>query len=453
MSTDYLGNAISDDGAARVAVDSFVAGFLGYENRSAEVLAAAELHPGSPLLNAYAAAIWLLLEAPEARERASPFLMRAEAAGGNDRELLNIGFVRAWFDDDLPRAFAIADEIHARFPRDLLLLKLRHYHEFNRGDFPAMLRTALAVRDANKDVAYLHGMLAFAYEQCHLLKEAEASAMLALRLREKEPWAQHALAHIMLTQGRIDEGAGFLEAVRSTWVGLNSFMSTHLWWHLALFRLSQGRGQEVLDIYDSGVWGVARDYSQDQIGAVSLLARMEFSGLDVGSRWDDLAPWLAARENDVEQPFLSLQYLYGLARTGQPQAQHLFRAIQRKAETAPEHALEAWRDVAAPAALGITAHAAGDHDTAIRALREALPRLGEIGGSHAQRDFFELILLDALIKGERLVDAQQDLEVRRGFDPNAVPVNRALAEVYERLGLPEQAKQAADRVRRRAAAH
>jgi hypothetical protein len=68
-----------------------------------------------------------------------------------------------------------------------------------------------------------------------------AEARTALSLRRKEPWAQHALAHVMLTRGRIDEGALFLEGMQDTWVGLNSFMITHLWWHLALFYLSQGR--------------------------------------------------------------------------------------------------------------------------------------------------------------------------------------------------------------------
>jgi hypothetical protein len=75
-----------------------------------------------------------------------------------------------------------------------------------------MLRAASSVAGANADVAYWHGMMAFAYEQCHLLDEAEASARRALSLRRKEPWAQHALAHVMLTQGRIDEGVGSSKA-------------------------------------------------------------------------------------------------------------------------------------------------------------------------------------------------------------------------------------------------
>ena len=110
-----------------------------------------------------------------------------------------------------------------------------------------MLRVALKVGAANGDVPYAHGMTAFGYEQCHLLDEAESSARTALAMRRKEPWAQHALAHVLLTRGRMDEGALFLEGVADTWSGLNSFMLTHIWWHLALFYLSQGRDAEALD--------------------------------------------------------------------------------------------------------------------------------------------------------------------------------------------------------------
>jgi hypothetical protein len=77
-----------------------------------------------------------------------------------------------------------------------------------------------------------------------------------------------------------------------------------------------------------------------------------------------------------------------------------------------------------------------------------MPRLIEAGGSHAQRDFFEQILLDAAIASGRLSAAQQSLELRRAADRDGVPVNTALARVYDQLGLAALA----DEARRRAAA-
>ncbi len=447
MRTDYLGNPVSSTSdTALAAIDTFVDGFLSYETRAAEVIGAAEAHPDSVLLNAYAATLWLLLEAPEAADRAAPYLARAQAAAANPREQAFVDFVAAWSVDDIPAALAIADTILAAWPRDLLVLKLRHYHDFNHGDFPAMLRTASAVLPAAGDVAQLHGMLAFAYEQCHLLDEAEAAARQALTLKRKEPWAQHALAHVMLTRGRIAEGVAFLEGVRDTWTGLNSFMDTHLWWHLALFYLSQGRFEEALAAYDDHCWAQEKDYSQDQVGAVSLLARLELAGVDVGDRWSDLAHHLAVRADDVVQPFLTLQYLYGLARAGRPQAQTLLAAVRQAALTAPDHVRATWREVALPAAEGLVAHTRGDYPAALRGLRAALPRLAEIGGSHAQRDLFEQLILDALIRADRLSEAQQTLELRRGFDPDGVPLNRALARVYDRLALPGEAAKARARI-------
>jgi hypothetical protein len=244
----------------------------------------------------------------------------------------------------------------------------------------------------------MHGMTAFAYEQCHLLDEAESEARIALDMRRKEPWAQHALAHVFLTRGQIDEGARFLEQAADTWTGLNSFMLTHIWWHMALFYLSQGRNREVLDLYDRHCWGIAKDYSQDQIGAVSLLARCELAGIDVGPRWEDLGRHLAARAQDTTLPFLTLQYLYGLARAGLPEADTLLEAVRRRAATAPSFTRAVWRDVALPGCEGLNAHARGDYAKAWRRLAPIVPRMVEVGGSHAQRDLFDQILRDSAIK-------------------------------------------------------
>ncbi len=244
----------------------------------------------------------MLLETPAASQLAARYLSAAEiaAARATQREKLNAAMLRAWVDDDLPSAVRLCMRIAEEFPRDLVIVKTLQYFEFNRGNHPAMLRIALKVMERNADIPYMHGMAAFAYEQCHLLGEAERAARTALDLKPKEPWAQHALAHVMLTRGQIDEGARFLQGESDTWTGLNSFMVTHLWWHLALFCLSQGRGGGVLEIYDRHCWGVAKDYSQDQIGAVSLLARLELAGIDVGTRWQDLGEHLAARSRDAD---------------------------------------------------------------------------------------------------------------------------------------------------------
>jgi hypothetical protein len=426
------------------AVDDFVEGFLAYETRAEGIVAAADAAPQCCLANVYAGLLWMFLEAPDAAARAAPYLAAAERgqAGATLREQLNVALLRAWIADDLHGAIAVCERITDDFPRDLVVVKVQQYFEFNRGNSPAMLRVALKVAARNADVPHLHGMLAFAYEQCHLLDDAERAARTALEGKRKEPWAQHALAHVMLTRGQIDAGARFLESVQETWTGLNSFMITHLWWHMALFYLSQGRQAEVLNIYDRYCWAFAKQYSQDQVGAVSLLARMEIAGIDVGERWQDLGNYLVARVRDTVLPFLTMQYLYGLARAGRPEAEVLLDTVRQASRAAATHVLDVWRQVALPACEGLYRSARGDFDAGWRHLSAAMPRMLEAGGSHAQRDLFEQLLLEAAIKSGRLVLAQQLLEQRRTYDPDGVPLNTALAAVYDALGLPTLAQQA-----------
>ena len=438
MQRDYLGNPVSaQDDAVMRSVDDFIQGYLAYETRAERILAAADAAPESCLASVYAGLLWMLLEAPAGRHHAAKYLAAAEraAAGATRREQMNAAVLRAWVDDDLALTLRLCDQLSDEFPRDLVMVKMHQYFEFNRGNFAQMLRVALKVAALNADIAPMHGMTAFAYEQCHLLSKAEAAANKALGLTRQEPWAQHALAHVLLTRGRIDEGAQFLESVADTWSGLNSFMITHIWWHLALFYLSQGRDRKLLEVYDNHCWGVAKDYSQDQIGAISLLARLEMAGIDVGERWLDLVPYLAARAHDTVLPFLTLQYFYGLARTGRPETHTLWDSVRQRAQCAPAFVCEVWRSVALPACGGLYAYAHGDYDAAWQQLSALLPRMSEAGGSHAQRDLFEQFALDAAIKSGRFNTAQQTLEQRRMRDAEGVHVNTALAHVYTRLGL------------------
>ena len=429
------------------AVEDFEQGLLGYEPRISNIIALANAEPGYALAQAYAAMLHMLAETSAAPARARPYVERAEAvAAGTDAPArVAVAAARAWVDGDVARAIAIGEQAAAEHPRALALAKITQYHLFNLGDAPGMLRVASRVLPANRQVAHAHGLLAFAYEQCHMLADAESAARAALGIRADEPWAQHALAHVLLTQGRNDEGRAFLEGAKDGWDRLNSFMHTHNWWHLALVQIEQGEAESVLDYYDTHIWGLCPDYAQDQVGAVSLLARLELAGVDVGDRWADVAAFLAARAHDHVQPFLSMQYLYGLARAGHAQADATLEAIREAAAGAPPIARAAWAEVCVPACEGLLAHARGDCARTVDRLGPVLPRLREIGGSHAQRDLFEQIMVDALMRAGCLVAAQQSLEMRRAGNPRSAPTLRRLASVYRDLGLPREASRLADR--------
>ena len=443
--TDPLGQPVQVQQAASVpALAGFVDGFLGYRPCITDVLAVAD-QDASLMVQACAAALWMFSESPAGPPRARAHLSRARLAGlpASAREQ---GFAQAvahWVDGDETAALALHQQLAAQYPRDLAAIKLGQYHAFNLGDSPGLLRLAWQARDAAADLACWHGLVAFGFEQCHRLDAAERHARQALALAPHEPWAQHALAHVLLTEGRFAEGRDTLQAVSAPWRGLTSFMRTHNFWHLALFHIELGDEAAALALYDQQVWGVDKTYSQDQVGAVSLLARLEAAGADVGQRWQDLADALTQRVSDQVQPFLDLQYLYGLARADRPEADTLLANLQAHAARVPASRRAAWQDVAVPAAQGLLLHGRGlarpasaRWAEAASALGRAQPGLIGIGGSHAQRDLFEQLWIDALQR------AGQDAAVLNLLQPraNAAPASRRLARrvsgAAARLGLP-----------------
>jgi len=120
---------------------------------------------------------------------------------------------------------------------------------------------------------------------------------------------------------------------------------------------------------------------------------------------------------------------------------------------APDFAGRGWREGALPLSEGLLAYARGDYAAAEAQLTAALSQILTIGGSHAQRDLFEQLRVDAVMRNGDWAVAQQLLEQRRASDRSGAPVNRALAAVYAALDLPAEAAKAEGRVQHTLAAH
>ena len=402
--TDNLGNPLTLRQPENLgAVNDFVEGFIACEARAVQVLKIAA-HDKSPLVQAYCAALHMFAEDRNAAGNARPYIQQAQSSAAaqpetSSRERRFIAAVAAWVGGDIDTAINLHQEQAREFPRDLASVKLGQYHTFNRGDMRAMLGLALTVLPAAHDVPYIHGMAAFGWEECNQMLEAERAARRAIAMRRKEPWAHHALAHVLLTTGRIGDGWLFMQDASTTWTDLNSFMVTHNWWHQALFALAMHKPEEALKLYDERIWGVDKTYSQDQVNAVSLLARLDLLEVDLGERWAELGNWLEVRTQDQVSPFLDLHYLYGLARSRPEDSLKKLQNIEHFCSTVntaqPRQDQPVWREVALPLAHGLLAHANRQFSAAAAHMQPAMHQLIRIGGSYAQRDLFEQIFKDA----------------------------------------------------------
>ena len=390
MSRDCFDLCVTNaDTDAASGYDRYVTEFLSYGANLRELFTVADANPKAPLLNAHSAVLHMAFEGAEGWTAAAPYLarMRESARGANERERLFCAATEAWAVKDFTGALAHLEELTVRWPADLCALKWAQYHAFNLGDAKALLRFGERAMLVHENAPYAHGMAAFGLEQNHRLREAEEAGMYAAEIALDDAWAHHAVAHVLETEGRPKEGARWLDHCAHTWESKGVFIRDHNWWHVALFQLALGRETEALAIYDQHLWGAWPEFPQEQIGAVSMLWRLEMRGVDVGDRWVPVVEQARQRTDEHLFPFHDLHYLYALARAGnEGEADAFLTGLKNKATEGDAN--NVWGRLCVPAAQALMAFTTGKRADTTAQLAPILNDLYRIGGSHAQRHIF-----------------------------------------------------------------
>ena len=417
----------TDSPEAIAAIDRFVDQILSYSNNPDAIFTAIEADPTSVLTNAYTATVHMLGETADGPAQAAPYLKRAyeHLNQANEREQLYLHGINAWVNGDIDQAIAYHEEIANQYPRDLLSVQVGQKHYLDLGNKQGLLQIAQKVLPANGENHYIYGMLAFGLEENQRFQEAEAAGRKATEMNRRDPWAHHAIAHVLYSQGRLDEGIAWTESMCDVWEDTGLY--THHWWHTALYYLVQEDFRKVLELYDTRIWGTDanQETSLDLINAISVLMRLELAGVDVAqsdpnaSRWEEVVNAVSDRIHEHILAFYDLHYIYALARVGRDElVDQMLKSIQAYAQTAKPCLQKAWNEVTVPATQGMVAYARGEWATAARLLGSVLPRLHQMGGSDAQRDVFEQIYRDCLLHAEEINQARQLLEKRAAAREN-----------------------------------
>jgi tetratricopeptide (TPR) repeat protein len=432
----YDQHVTTDDPATIAALNLYGEAWLSYGNELPAIIKAADRDRSCAFVNAHAAMVHMALEAMAGYEAAQPFLKRALqfSDAATPRERAFVQAAEAMADGDISGAVERLLSIVSHWPTDIVAAKWGQYHAFNLGDARAMRTLAEAILPAHAETPYAHGMQAFALEQCHSLDGAEKAGRKAIALKRNEPWAHHAVAHVMETQGRLEEGIAFMRDLAPTWADRSIFIREHNWWHVALFHLDLDDAAEVLRIYDEHLWGAWPEFSQEQVGAISALWRLELRGVDVGERWSPLAVKVEERGHDHLLPFQDLHYVYALARAGREgEAERFLSSLAKRIPAMHASVQPVWHEIALLAARGVAAHAQGRYGECVRILQPVITRLELVGGSHAQRDLFNQTLIDALWRSGEVSSAARDLQGRASVRPEATGVRRLFEDVSGRI--------------------
>jgi hypothetical protein len=390
MNDAYRALAITTyDSKSVGSIHTFAHELVSHGCGAGAILKTAEADPESALANAYAAAACLTLMTREGQQRASKPLAAALSRHDscNAREQQTIAAITAWHLGDESSAVAILRGVVETWPHDLVALKLCQILEIGLGDVPGMLRTSGMAAAVEGRSSYALGVHAFALEQAGETDLAMRFARRAIDLSPgMDPWAEHVVAHVFAARDQPIEGRSFLDAHSSGWDRCSSFMLTHNWWHLALFELQLDNLPAAFDLLLERIWGVRKEHSQDQINAISLLARLEMDGLHAPDIWDDIACHIEARSDDRMNMFLDLHYLYALAKA---ERDGMVREMLNRFDP---------QSLAGALAHGLAAHAKREYMLAASMISPFRRDLRAIGGSNVQRELFELVFADSVIR-------------------------------------------------------
>ncbi len=305
----------------------------------------------------------------------------------------------AWLLGDPRGAIRAMEQIIGDNPMDAMAVKISHAIRFTLGDADGMRRSLARVVSVYTDgiahAGFIKGCYAFALEETGEYAEAEKMGRKAVDLEPSDAWGRHAVAHVYEMTGRAAQGLSWLSD-QSQWAHCNNF-AYHMHWHVGLFQLELGRVSDALLLYDTAIRNQRTDDYRDVANAASLLRRIELEGLSVGNRWEELADIAERRIGDRQLAFADLHYLIALLGAGRfSSAEALVRGLIDTGDTGHNGKLSA--QIAAPLAAGLVAFQAGHMVEAVAFLAPLQPRISALGGSHAQRDVFQQIYLEALVR-------------------------------------------------------
>lgn len=420
MSTvDTRGLAVSGaDSAAAGAIDAFVSELLGNGAGAPAVTEAAEAHPDCPLLQAYAASLYVFAQSPSGAAPGKRWLERARARAdaANDREIAFIAAVEAGLDGELETAVDRHEAIATRWPHETVSAKLAEFHLFETGDCRRQRRIMQAFAEANPDDSDVLAMHAFSHELNADADEAERVATKALQLDPDTPWAEHCLAHVYGRRGEFERGIEALSSWAPGWETKSQYIRSHNNFHVASLHLARREFEAPIALLKSRIWGFTPEAVVEHTDAILLLWYLELAGASLADApWADIAVHIEANSREHVFPFLSVIYLFALVRAGAAaEAARVAAELERHAEAQTGRAREVWYTVGLGLARATLAYAEGRWDEAAAGFEPLLERSGEGGGSDEQRGVFDQSYLVSLVRAGQFEKARTWLHEKTG---------------------------------------
>nr|XP_020458655.1 tetratricopeptide repeat protein 38 isoform X1 [Monopterus albus]XP_020458656.1 tetratricopeptide repeat protein 38 isoform X2 [Monopterus albus] len=341
---------------------------------------------------------------------ASAVRRSVELANSQDispRERLHVKAMELFSRGNFPKACDIWEDILVEHPTDMLALKFAHDAYFYMGAQTQMRDSVARVLPHWKPhmplFSYLKGLYSFGLLETHFYDQAEKVAMEGLALTPDDAWSVHSVAHVYEMKAEVDKGLKFMESREKDWQ-VCDVLASHNYWHWAVYFIEKGQYEDALQIYDSQVFRRCKASGSmlDIVDACSMLYRLEMEGVCVKDRWRELLQVTQPHTDDHVTLFNDLHFLMvSLGAKESCISRRLLEGLQELAKEPgdnQQHQLAG--TIGIPMCQAMMEYDQGNYSQTVELLYPLRYRMVDIGGSDAQRDLFNQLLIHAAMKSE-----------------------------------------------------
>ncbi|XP_069855930.1 tetratricopeptide repeat protein 38 [Dipodomys merriami] len=320
------------------------------------------------------------------------------------REQLHVAAVETLAKGNMPKASDLWEQILQDHPTDMLALKFAHDAFFYLG-YQEQMRDSVArvFPFWTSDIPlsnYVKGMYSFGLMETNFYNKAEKLAKEALSINPSDAWSVHTMAHIYEMRGAVKDGLEFMGGSEAQWKS-SDMLACHNYWHWALYFIEKGEYEAALTIYDNHILPSLQKSGTmlDVVDNCSMLYRLKMEGVPVGRRWQDVLLVTQKHSRDHALLFNDAHILMSSLGAGDRRTTEELLSTLKEASEAPgenyQHLLA--RDVGLPLCQALVETENGNPDRALELLLPIRYRIVEIGGSNAQRDVFNQLVIHAAL--------------------------------------------------------
>ncbi|NXU58977.1 TTC38 protein, partial [Turnix velox] len=363
-------------------------------------------------------------------------MMLSKSQPLTEREKLHVAALDMFASGQLPKACDLWEQILQSHPTDMLALKFAHDTYFYLG-YQVQMRDSVArvYPFWTPDIplsSFVKGIYSFGLMETNFFDRAEELAHEALAINRTDAWSVHTIAHINEMKAEVKKGLEFMKETEANWKN-GDMLACHNYWHWALYYIEKGEYEAALTIYDNhiGPRCLSNGTMLDIVDNCSMLYRLHLEGVKLGDRWNNVLKLTNQHSKDHILLFNDVHILMSsLGAKDHKTTNELLTTLQELAKApSKDHELSLAPSLGLPLCQAFVEFENGNCDKAVDLLYPIRYQIIQIGGSNAQRDVFNQLLIHAALNSKSPAKknlARSLLRERDAIRPNSPMTERLI---------------------------